>query len=1027
MKIVATLHVPPKFLNLNIASIIHVKGDDRPHINVRIKSEYLVGLLDSGSAVTILGNGSEKLLDKFNFPRHKFTSSVAVADGTSHSVEEYIDVPFTFNGRCKIVPTLFMPSIKYALILGYDFWQEFHIEIVCPDSVTNRSVNSISSVSDVHILDETDSAALKKAIDLFPFCPEGEGVELSFTNAITHRINIDSSVFPVRQKQYVISPYVQKEVHEEIMRLQKLGIVKRVENPKWLNPIIAVRKSNGRVRIVLDARALNKFTKRTVHPPQNIDRILGQLRGTKFLTAIDLSDAYHQIKLDDDSIMLTCFHVPGLGVFAYTRMVQGCVDSASTLCQLIDNLFSNELEPYVFPYLDDIVVATNDFATHIEMLNRVALKLKSVNLKISPSKSRFCMKKIKYLGYVLNEDGISADPGRIQPIVDYPVPKCVKDVQRLIGMANWYRRFINDFSKITAAITDLLKKNRPFVWSNEADIAFQKLKKCLSSPPILATARYDLPFVIQCDASSTGAGAILTQTHEDGQERVVSFFSHKFSGAQTRYSATERECLSVLLALDHYRGFIEGVKFKVYTDHASLTWLKNLKDPTGKLARWALRMQAYDFQLEYRKGKTNVVPDAMSRIFESCPIDFTALANSSDRTYRDLKDRIAKTPCDYPEYNITNDLVYKLGGKTRPEWKLYIPADHRDAILRECHDEPLASHGGIYKTKNRVSDSFYWPNMTTDIENYVSKCETCKAVKAPNAQQRAPMGKPRIVNKPFRMISIDFQGPLPRSKSGNKWLLVVVDQFTKFVLLNPLREATAKATITFLTNQVFMRFGTPEIIILDNGSQLKSGKFYEMLEKYQIRPWYTALYHPQSNPTEAANATIKNAIKSYIKSDCNHNEWDRHLSEIECALNSSTHTQTKVPPFTALFGCKINVSGSEYKNLVDVNADSFVRDFSSVQSKIILNLEKAYNTTKKRYDLRTRNRNLNVGDIVWRRNFKISNAVDGYSQKLGHRYIKSNIIEKIGSNTYKLKDTESGKIGIYNACDIKEQSVLTDQ
>lgn len=1016
--------VPYKFIDL-APIILKIPNDTRPHIELKIKSRSITGLLDSGATVSILGKGSEDLIQELKLRRYKMSTSVAVADGSKHLCTEYVNAPFNFNGKTKSIPTLVMPTIAMPLILGIDFWDAFQISpTVSENFIDSISVEKTSPVYEAHDLTVEQSEKLVEAIKLFPFASGDNDEELTFTNMMTHKIELEEGTVPVRQKQYIMSPYVQENVHREIERLLRLGIITKVENPEWLNPIIAVPKSDGRLRIVLDARELNKRTKRTAHPTQNIDRILGQLRGTKYLTAIDLSDAYHQVKLAEESVRLTSFYVPGMGVFAYTRMVQGCINSASALCELIDFLMSAELEPDAFPYLDDIVCATNDFNRHIAVLRRLAEILSKANLKISPTKSRFCMKRLRFLGYVLSEEGISADPERIRPIIEYPRPKTVKEVRRLIGMASWYRRFINDFSKLTVPITNLLKKNVKFVWTEEAEQAFEKLKVCLSSPPVLATARYDLPFEIQCDASATGAGSILTQIHEDGKERVVAFYSHKFTKAQQNFSTTERECLSCILAIERFRCFVEGTRFTVYTDHASLLWLKNIKDPTGRLSRWALKLQAYDFELKHRKGRYNVVPDAMSRVYEAMMINFATIENTSDEEYVELREEIRTNPISYPNFRVENNLVYKLCAKGRdaevPIWKIFVPKDFRRHILVENHDEPLAAHGGFFKTVKRIQKRFYWPKMAEEITKYVRGCEVCQAVK-PNTQiQRAPMGKQIRSDKPFRVISIDYQGPFPRSKAGNKWLLVIVDQLTKYTILHPMKAATANATEKFLGPNIFRRFGTPQYLLLDNGGQLRADDFKNMLEYYAIKPWYISPAHPQSNPVEATNSTIKNAIKSYIKGNTHHQEWDQNLIDIECAVNTSEHTQAGATPYSILYGCEMNTSGDEYKYVTDMNPSGITRDFKKIRERVQVCLKKAYDASKKRYDLRTRPINYNVGDIVWRKNFKLSSAVKNFAKKLAPRYIKCVVKEKIGTNTYRLADIGSGKIlGDYNAVDIK--------
>ncbi|RYE19449.1 MAG: hypothetical protein EOP45_12640 [Sphingobacteriaceae bacterium] len=383
-----------------------------------------------------------------------------------------------------------------------------------------------------------------------------------------------------------MSPVMLKKAIAEVDRLLSRGIIEPVEMSEWLNPFLGVDKSNGLIRLCLDARKLNNATKKNAYPQQNVNRILSQLAKTKYVSAIDMTDAFYQIPLDGDSKAKTAFSVPSKGTFVFKRMVMGLCNSGATLCALMDKLLGNEFEPYLFIYLDDFIIATDTFEKHLEIMARLAEKLKFANLTISPKKSLFCYKRLKFLGHIIDENGISLDPSRIEAMVNFPEPKCIKDVRRVLGMAGWYRRFIRDFAGITAPISETLKKKNKkytvFKWTEQASLAFKNLIKALTEAPVLATPDYDLPFKIECDASDFACGAVLSQV-QDGEERVIAYMSQKFIASQRKYHVTEKECLAVILGIEKFRPYIEGSHFTVITDHYSLLWLRNLKDPSGRL------------------------------------------------------------------------------------------------------------------------------------------------------------------------------------------------------------------------------------------------------------------------------------------------------------------------------------------------------------------------------------------------------------------------------------------------------------
>lgn len=332
-----------------------------------------------------------------------------------------------------------------------------------------------------------------------------------------------------------------------------------------------------------------------------------------------------------------------------------------------------------------------------------------------------------------------------------------------------------------------------------------------------------------------------------------------------------------------------------------------------------------------------------------------------------------------------------------------VPKDARKDVLLENHDCPLAAHGGYHKTLSRVRKYYYWPQMSMDIKRHVVACKICNASKPSSMNQTAPMGNFREVDRPWRMISIDFIGPLPRSLSGFCHLLVVVDNFSKFIHLHPMRRITAKATVKFLKERIFLQFGCPEILISDNGGQLVSREFKKFLEDFSVKHWLTSSYHPQANSTEAANKTIGIAIRSYILNSTEHRRWDEFLSEIACAMNTAVHGSTKFSPYHVNFGQKMTTSGNSYSmehGVVKNREESFGKIRELVQE----NLRSAYETNKKRYDLRARPVVYQKGDIVWKRNFVLSDASKNISAKLSPLYTQCKVREKVGTSSYLLED-----------------------
>lgn len=1000
----------------NLSSIIVQQDDNRPYVEVQIAGEKLLCLLDSGAQINVAGKDFSDIIKRLQLKAKPNDSLVKTADGSIHNINGEFEIPIRYNSRTQMLKVLYVKQLPQSLILGMNFWNAFKIKPVICNVVENVKNTSVSEAHDLEII---DAERLQEVLKKMPFSKDGE---LSKTHLISHSINTGNAA-PIKQKHYVVSPYMQELINVEIDRLLALGVIVSCEPNAWSLPIVSVRKPSGKIRLCLDARKLNEVTVKDAYPQQQINRILGRLSGTKVLSAIDFSDAFLQVPLTEDSQAKTAFAVSGRGYYKYTRMAFGLCNSGATLCRLVDHVIGCDLEPYVFVYLDDIIVATESFEKHFEILKELAARIKKAGLTISVEKSRFCMKVLKYLGYIVSVEGVRPDPEKIESILNYPIPKSIKDIRRLIGLTGWYRRFIPDYSTLTAPITELLKTNKTkqikFQWTDDARESLEKIKIRLTSAPILSNPNFQVPFILQTDASDVGLGGVLVQG-EGEEEQVVAYWSRKLTSAEKKYQTTERECLAVIQAIEHYRPYIEGTHFTVITDHASLLWLQNLKDPAGRLGRWALRLQAYNFTLIHRKGKFMTVADALSRAVEV--IENVSNANRNDVWYDKLKLGIENRPEKFKQFKVENGSIYKYCNATKNGitkelcWRLVVQRENRPNILKQCHDDVLSGHGGYFKTAERIKCRYYWPKMDVDIRKYVRKCETCKACKPSNEIQRSPMGNFRSCNRPWEIIYIDFVGPLPRSRSGFVYMLVIVDGFSKFVHVHPMRTATTKTTINCLKTHIFLVFGTPKIIVSDNGSQFSSREYKTFLEKYKVTTWYTSRYHPQANAAEAANKTIETTIRAYLMDKNNHKDWDVYLPEIACAMNTSKHSSTKFSPYVINFGQEMFTSGLDYSTHTTVREDETVQNSRLIKIREMVqeNLRRTYNQNKHKYDLRSRSINYKVGDIVWLKNRVLSNAIKGITDKLSANYRKCTIKKRVGTNSYEVEDMEGKNLGIFN-------------
>ena len=1036
-------------------------SDERPYAEVQVGDFKLVGLLDSGASVSILGKGCRELVEKLRAKIDRFYSSVSTASGESHTVLGKVKLPILYENKIREIVFYLCPYLTQSVYFGVDFWKAFEL---APSIFKNQNVKALSEnlvesaslvVSEIdpekivqsfsndhsklenklspHVLSESQLKRLEEVKRQFKTF-EVHG--LGRTHLEMHTIQLVEGAQPVKDKHYPISPAVQEIVYKEIDQMLELGVIEPCESP-WSNRTTVVRKP-GKNRFCLDARKLNERTIKDAYPLQNIDGILSRLDYTFYISSVDLKNAFWQIELEEKSKSYTAFTVPGRPLYQFAVMPFGLCNAAQRLCRLMDKVIPQILKSHVFIYLDDLLIIAEDFDTHLRILSEVAKCLSNANLTIGLKKSFFCFKELRYLGYIVGSGSLRTDPEKVAAILRIPMPKTVREVRSFLGTAGWYRRFIANFASVSAPLSDLLKNKGKFIVTPESVESFNALKVALTTAPVLRHPDFKRRFWVQCDASHIGVGAVLYQVNDEGHENPIAFYSQKLNKCQRNYSVTEKECLAAILAVERFRPYIELMTFTVVTDHASLKWLMQLKDLTGRLARWSLRLQPFDFDIQHRKGTENVVADTLSRSVEEIDFlhnsifDFETTEFESEE-YLELSDMIQKNEGKLPDLKVLDGMIFKRTNFVTkdPEleestWKLYIPAALTSTLIEKAHAPETCSHGGIAKTLHRLRRWYFWPKMTVQVRNYVKTCETCNLTKSVNIELRPPIGNQVITSRPFQKLYIDFLGKYPRSKRGKAYIFIVVDHFTKFTFLKAMKDATTANVIEFLVKEVFLKFGTPEIIHSDNGKQFVAKAFEEMVKTYQIRHLKTPIYSPQSNAAERVNQSILAAIRAYMKTD--HRDWDLYLPEIESALRTSVHSATGVTPFCALFGYEMYTHGADYNlaRRLSMLEDNELRILNPkerlvlIRDKIEKNLNLAYEKGARQYNKRSRNINFVPNQEVYRRNFVQSRFKDNLNAKFCNKWVKSRVIKPVGNSSYELGDMQGRSVGIFHAKDIKQ-------
>ncbi|XP_025161027.1 uncharacterized protein LOC112589987 [Harpegnathos saltator] len=451
---------------------------------------------------------------------------------------------------------------------------------------------------------------LNEFSDLFHLPDE----QLQCTSATKHRITTTDNT-PINTKQYRYPPIHKEEIDKQIQDLLKNKVIKPsnspYNSPLWIVPKKADTQGNKRWRMVIDYRALNEKTVGDAYPLPNITEILDQLGSAKYFSIFDLASGFHQIAMHEDDAPKTAFSTPH-GHYQFNRMPFGLKNAPATFQRLMDQVLTGLQGTELFVYLDDIVIYASSLEEHSAKFAKLAQRLRVANLHLQPDKCEFLRKEVSYLGHVIGENGVKPDPKKIIAVKDFPRPRNAKNIKQFLGLAGYYRRFIQNFSKIARPLTSLLKKDAKFTWNELQEHAFVSLRNSLCTEPILQYPDFTRPFVVTTDASGYAIGGIISQG-QIGKDLPIAYASRLLNAAEQNYSTIEKELLAIVYCVQHFRPYLYGRKFNLVTDHRPLVWLHSVKDPSSRLVRWRLKLLEYEYEVTYKAGKVNANADALSR------------------------------------------------------------------------------------------------------------------------------------------------------------------------------------------------------------------------------------------------------------------------------------------------------------------------------------------------------------------------------------------------------------------------------
>jgi transposase InsO family protein len=765
--------------------------------------------------------------------------------------------------------------------------------------------------------------------DVFTPPPDGE---LPEHGPFDHEIKIKDDQEPKFMPIYPLSQKESATLEEYIKDNLKKGNIQHSKSSAGY-PILFVPKKGGELRMCVDYRQLNDITIKDRHPLPLINEIQDIIQGAKYFSKYDITNAYNRLRIKEGDEWKTAFRTK-FGHFEYNVMPFGLTNAPASFQRFIFDVLKGYLDKFVIAYLDDILVFSKTKAEHVEHNKKVLQRLREAKVTLKLKKCEFHVQKTSFLGYTISPDGLGMEQDKVKSILEWPTPTCVKDVQSFLGLANYYRKLVPQYSKHAAGLYRFTKKGVPFEWDDEAEKSFTALKEMYNKPAgeaIVATFNYDAPIIIETDASDFALGAQLMQPGKDGKLRPVAFWSRKMIPAELNYDVHDKELLAIVSAFQTWRAYLEGAKHTVTvrTDHHNLTYFTTTKKLTRRQARYAETLAEYDFKIIHCKGTENAVADALSRrpdyelgTKEAVPAILTTdsegnivynhqvLAATSELQNDEWLSRIREaTDTDESIQKILgNNTALTRDGLVYIHSLVYVPGKLQDEIIQTHHDEPTQGHLGIEKTIEKITRNYYIPALHRKVKKYIQRCDSCQRNKPSRHAPYGEMEKAEVPTRPWEWITMDFITKLPISE-GNDMIMVVVDRLTKYAYMIPTTETIdARKMANLLLRHVFANHGTPDKITSDRDKLFTSKMWQSLADQLGIEHRLSTAYHPQTNgQTERVNQTLEQYLRHYV--NFQQDDWTGLLPMAQFAYNNAMHSTTKETPFFANYGLNPTIIG----------------------------------------------------------------------------------------------------------------------
>lgn len=888
------------------------------YVNIQINNKPYTMEVDTGSYISAI---SEEDYRKYFNNIQLFPCEFVLTfygGKTTQPLGKLANVEVKINDKNKNL-NIYVVSGRGPMLLGRQWLKAFNL----------WPIESLVNIGNTTVHNLRSETIKQRTLEKFPLlfsktqgCYKGRKVHLEFKE----------NYKPVQMKPHHAPFALMPKISKELERLVNLGNLEKVECSKWATPIIPVLKKNGEVRICGNFKlTVNPQLIIKRHPIPLKEKIFNTLRVGKKWSQIDLTHAFMQLSLDDESKEAATI-ITHEGLYRYTKLAEGIASSPAECQKIIEDILKNIKHTEI--YIDNIYCTGTTDEEHVDVLNTVFERLENAGLRVNVEKCDFFKDEIEVLGFTINNRGLQPSESKIKAITHAPVPKTLKGLEAFLGLVNFYERFLENRADYIKPLYDACK-NKTLNWNKTCQQSFDWVKKQITSENILTLFNPEEQLVLACDASNYGLSAILSHRFKNGDERPIAFASKIIPKSERHRAIIDKEAAAIVFGFKKFYQYIYGNRIILKTDHEPLKFIfgnKNISTMVqSRLQRWAYFLSGFQYDIEIVKSKANGNCDALSRLpiddstlvfeteytsinflkeeYPTLNLNAVAKSTSIDKT---LKQIINYTQTQWPKTNELSETEKKFHLK-RYEldhengclyWghRLVIPSDLQSSILRSMH----SSHLGVIKMKHIARSYFWWPNIDTDIEEWLQSCTNClEARPYPNKTPLTPWIWP---SKPWSRIHVDF------AQLFDNMFLVIIDAHTKWpIIINMKKDTTARNLIKEI-DTIFSDKGFPDHVVSDNGPQLTSDELREYLRKYGIKHTFSAPFYPATNrAAENFVKTFKDKVKKIMK--------DGH--SVEFALNrfltdyrNTPHCSTGVAPAQLMYNRKLKTRFDVFK--VDV-------------------------------------------------------------------------------------------------------------